>query len=40
MLAHWGRPHVAGSTWVWKKPDRTITAEIDDYSSAVTIHAL
>lgn len=39
MRAHWGRPHVAGSTWVWKKPDRTITAEVDDYSSAVTIHA-
>ena len=40
MRAHWGRPHVAGSTWVWKRPDRTITAEVDDYSSAVTIHAL
>ncbi|HEX7700816.1 MAG TPA: hypothetical protein VF403_08845 [Kofleriaceae bacterium] len=40
MRAHWGRPHVAGSTWVWKKHDRTITAEVDDYSSAVTIHAL
>jgi hypothetical protein len=40
MRAHSGRPHVDGSTWVWKKHDRTITAEVDDYSSAVTIHAL
>jgi hypothetical protein len=40
MRAHWGQPRVTGSTWVWKKPDRTITAEVDDYSSAVTIHAL
>jgi hypothetical protein len=40
MRAHWGRPRVAGSTWTWTKPDRTITAEVDDYSSAVTIHAL
>ena len=40
MRARWGQPHVAGSTWVWKKPDRTITAEVDDYSTVVTIHAL
>jgi len=40
MRAHWGRPHVTGSTWTWKKHDRTITAEVDDYSSVVTIHAL
>jgi hypothetical protein len=40
MRARWGRPNVVGSTWMWKKRDRTITAELDDYSSAVTIHAL
>jgi hypothetical protein len=40
MRARWGRPQVAGSTWVWRKQDRTITAELDDYSSSVKIHAL
>jgi hypothetical protein len=40
MRGRWGRPHVSGSTWMWKTADRTITAEVDDYSSAVTIHTL
>ncbi|HEU0034483.1 MAG TPA: hypothetical protein VFQ53_27860 [Kofleriaceae bacterium] len=40
LRARWGRPSVADEdTWIWRKPDRVITADRGPWSFAITIRA-
>jgi len=38
LRARWGRPRIEGSEWVWRRPERTVTAWVhDDHHASVTI---